>query len=209
VVNHPAVTSAIVGPRTMEQLDSQLPAADVVLDQSTLDRIDDIVRPGLNLNLPTPATANRSSSPPCDAARSQGVLMQITRSSIDTQKGPADWFTGDVFIDAVAGACRHVDIRLRARPLHTPRMDGLAHASARPDDLRHGGSRHVSARGRPIEVIHPGDRVFFEPGENHGHGATPNRFMTHIAMQQNDESGSPVTWGEQVSDEQYAAAPTR
>ena len=50
VVNHPAVTSAIIGPRTMEQLDSQLPAADVVLDSATLDRIDAIVKPGVNLN---------------------------------------------------------------------------------------------------------------------------------------------------------------
>jgi aryl-alcohol dehydrogenase-like predicted oxidoreductase len=50
VVNHPGVTSAIIGPRTMEQLDSQLPAAGVVLDAATLDRIDEIVRPGVNLN---------------------------------------------------------------------------------------------------------------------------------------------------------------
>jgi aryl-alcohol dehydrogenase-like predicted oxidoreductase len=50
VVNHPSVTSAIIGPRTMEQLDSQLPAADVVLDAAMLDRIDEIVRPGVNLN---------------------------------------------------------------------------------------------------------------------------------------------------------------
>jgi aryl-alcohol dehydrogenase-like predicted oxidoreductase len=50
VVNHPAVTSAIIGPRTMEQIDSQLPAADVVLDPATLDRVDQIVRPGVNLN---------------------------------------------------------------------------------------------------------------------------------------------------------------
>ena len=50
VVNHPAVTSAIIGPRTMEQLDSQLPAADVTLEQAVLDRIDEIVRPGVNLN---------------------------------------------------------------------------------------------------------------------------------------------------------------
>jgi aryl-alcohol dehydrogenase-like predicted oxidoreductase len=50
VVNHPAVTSAIIGPRTMEQLDSQLPAADAVLNAATLDRIDEIVRPGVNLN---------------------------------------------------------------------------------------------------------------------------------------------------------------
>jgi aryl-alcohol dehydrogenase-like predicted oxidoreductase len=44
------VTSAIIGPRTMEQLESQLPAADVALDDSVLDRIDEIVRPGVNLN---------------------------------------------------------------------------------------------------------------------------------------------------------------
>ena len=50
VVNHPAVTSAIIGPRTMEQLDSQLPAADVSLDRRLLDRIDEIVQPGVNLN---------------------------------------------------------------------------------------------------------------------------------------------------------------
>src|SRR4051812_19252341 len=50
VVNHPAVTSAIVGPRTMEQLESQLPAADVKLDATLLDRIDEIVRPGVILN---------------------------------------------------------------------------------------------------------------------------------------------------------------
>jgi aryl-alcohol dehydrogenase-like predicted oxidoreductase len=50
VVNHPAVTSAIIGPRTMEQLESQLTAADVVLEAETLDRIDEIVTPGVNLN---------------------------------------------------------------------------------------------------------------------------------------------------------------
>jgi len=50
VINHPAVTSAIIGPRTMEQLDSQLPAADVTLDASLLDRVDEIVQPGVNLN---------------------------------------------------------------------------------------------------------------------------------------------------------------
>lgn len=50
VVNHPGVTSAIIGPRTMEQLDSQLPAAAAVLDTATLDRIDEIAKPGVTLN---------------------------------------------------------------------------------------------------------------------------------------------------------------
>ena len=50
VLNHPAVTAAIIGPRTMEHLKSQLPAVDVVLDEALLDRIDEIVAPGINLN---------------------------------------------------------------------------------------------------------------------------------------------------------------
>jgi aryl-alcohol dehydrogenase-like predicted oxidoreductase len=52
VIQHPGVTSAIIGPRTMEQLDSQLGAENVTLDEATLDRIDEIVPPGTNLNPP-------------------------------------------------------------------------------------------------------------------------------------------------------------
>ena len=50
VVNHPAVTSAIIGPRTLAQLASQLPATEVTLDPAILDRIDAIIKPGVNLN---------------------------------------------------------------------------------------------------------------------------------------------------------------
>ena len=49
-MNHPAVTSAIIGPRTMEHLESQLGAADVVLTPDVLDRIDEITSPGTNWN---------------------------------------------------------------------------------------------------------------------------------------------------------------
>ena len=50
VINHPAVTSAIIGPRTLEQLESQLAAADVELGDDVLDRIDEIVPPGRTVN---------------------------------------------------------------------------------------------------------------------------------------------------------------
>jgi aryl-alcohol dehydrogenase-like predicted oxidoreductase len=50
VLNHPAVTAPIIGPRTMEHLESQLAAAEVTLDDGVLDRIDEIVPPGINLN---------------------------------------------------------------------------------------------------------------------------------------------------------------
>ena len=66
VLNHPAVTSAIIGPRTVEQLDSQLTAADVVLDAAVLDRIDDIVRPGVTLN-------------PADTSYGEQVLDPVLR----------------------------------------------------------------------------------------------------------------------------------
>jgi aryl-alcohol dehydrogenase-like predicted oxidoreductase len=50
VIGHPAVTAAIIGPRTMEQLESQLGAAELALDDALLDRIDEIVPPGRTLN---------------------------------------------------------------------------------------------------------------------------------------------------------------
>ena len=50
VIRHPAVTAAIIGPRTMEQLESQLGAAEVTLSDDVLDRIDEIVAPGFNVN---------------------------------------------------------------------------------------------------------------------------------------------------------------
>ena len=67
------------------------------------------------------------------------------------------------------------------------------------------GIGRCQRRGGPIEEIRPGDRVFFEPGEDHWHGAAPDRFMAHLAIQEADDSGSPVTWGAHVTDAEYTA----
>jgi len=56
--------------------------------------------------------------------------------------------------------------------------------------------------GEPIEKIRPGDVVWFSPGEKHWHGATPNKGMTHIAIQEKKD-GKVVDWMEHVSDDQY------
>ena len=133
--------------------------------------------------------------------------MEITRSSIDTQKGPADWFTGDVYIDAVAAPSH--GSRVSARAVHfTPgaRTAWHTHPHGQTIFVTEGVGR-CQREGGPIEVIRPGDRVFFEPGENHWHGATATRLMTHIAMQLADESGSPVSWGRHVADDEYAQPP--
>jgi aryl-alcohol dehydrogenase-like predicted oxidoreductase len=50
VINHPGVTAAIIGPRTMEQLEAFIPAADITLSTDVLDRVDDIVAPGVTVN---------------------------------------------------------------------------------------------------------------------------------------------------------------
>ena len=132
--------------------------------------------------------------------------MQITRSSIETAKGPADWFTGDVYIDAVAAPAPPA--RTAAALVHfTPgaRTAWHTHPLGQTIFVTEGVGR-CQREGGDVETIRPGDRVFFEPGENHWHGAAPNRFMVHNAMQQNDESGSPVSWGEHVTDEQYGGS---
>jgi len=64
VLSHPAITSAIIGPRTMEQLDGQLAAADVVLEPAVLDRIDEIVAPGTTVNPVDNSFDNPALKPP-------------------------------------------------------------------------------------------------------------------------------------------------
>src|SRR6201987_3998351 len=132
-------------------------------------------------------------------------LMQITRSSIDTQKGPRESFTGDVYVDAAAAPSGPA--RTGVAIVHfTPgaRTAWHTHPLGQTIFVTEGVGL-CQREGGPVEEIRPGDRVFFEPGENHWHGAAPDRFMAHIAIQEVDESGSPVTWGRHVSDEEYGA----
>src|SRR3989440_2638404 len=133
--------------------------------------------------------------------------MQITRGGIKTGRGPTDWFTGDVYVDAVAVPSD--GSRLSASSVHfTPgaRTAWHIHPNGQTIYVTEGVGL-TQRRGGPIEVIRPGDRVFFEPGEDHWHGAAADRFMTHLAMLEVDNQGSPVTWGEHVTDEEYGAAP--
>ena len=64
------------------------------------------------------------------------------------------------------------------------------------------GSGLAQRWGGPIEVIHPGDVIWFPPGEKHWHGAAPTAAMTHIAIQEELE-GKTSDWLEHVTDEQY------
>jgi quercetin dioxygenase-like cupin family protein len=134
--------------------------------------------------------------------------MQVTRNSLDTTPGPSDWFTGAVYIDTVATPS--APSRVAAVMVHfTPGARTAWHTHP------FGQTIHVTQgvgacqrRGGPIEVIRAGDSVYFEPGEDHWHGAAATRFMTHIAIQEADESGTFVTWGKHVTDAEYAQAPS-
>ena len=133
--------------------------------------------------------------------------MQVTKSSIDTRQGPSDWFAGAVYLDQVAAPAG--SSRVSASCVHfTPgaRTAWHRHPNGQTIYVTEGVGL-AQHRGGPVEVIRPGDRVFFEPGEEHWHGAAPNRYMTHIAIQEVDADGHPAAWGDHVTDEEYGAAP--
>jgi quercetin dioxygenase-like cupin family protein len=134
--------------------------------------------------------------------------MQITRNTLETTPGPGEWFTGAVYIDTLATPSG--PSRLAAASVHFApgaRTAWHTHPNGQTIYVTEGVGL-CQRRGGEIEVIRPGERVFFEPGEEHWHGAAPDRFMTHVAMHEVDEEGSPVTWGKQVTDEEYGAAPS-
>ena len=129
--------------------------------------------------------------------------MKIIRSgSLPSIRGPEDWFTGTVRIDApfqatepaaVGGAT--VTFEPGARTAwHTHPLGQTLIITA--------GLGWVQREGGPVEEIRPGDVVWFPPGLKHWHGATPTTALTHIAIQEALD-GRNVDWMEKVSDEQY------
>lgn len=131
--------------------------------------------------------------------------MDITRAgATPSSRGPAEYFTGTVRIDPLfsppeparaAGAL--VTFEPGARTAwHTHPLGQTIIVTT--------GCGWAQREGGPVEVIRPGDVVWFPPGEKHWHGATATTAMSHIAVQEKQD-GSPVTWLEQVSDKQYRA----
>jgi quercetin dioxygenase-like cupin family protein len=133
--------------------------------------------------------------------------MKITRNTRPTTTGPQEWFTGTVYIDHLTTPT--APSRLGAAHVHfTPGARTAWHTHPFGQTLWvTEGVGLCQREGGPVEIIQPGDTVSFEAGENHWHGAAPDRFMVHVAMQEADDSGSPVTWGRHVTDEEYGQQP--
>ena len=131
--------------------------------------------------------------------------MQITRSgSQPSGKGPAEYFTGVVRVDPVFQAPNPARVS-GASVTFEPGARTAWHTHPLGQTLIViAGSGSVQREGGSIEEIHPGDVIWFPPGEKHWHGASPTTAMTHIAIQE-QLNGKAVDWLEKVSDEQYGA----
>ncbi|HWC38842.1 MAG TPA: cupin domain-containing protein [Acidimicrobiales bacterium] len=115
-----------------------------------------------------------------------------------TVKGPAEWFTGDVFIDAVAQG--HGATPTSVAFVHfTPGARTAWHSHSVGQTLYViEGEGRVQSRDEPVVIIRPGDVVFTPGDEWHWHGAAHNHLMTHLAVSEGD-----VEWGDHVTDAQY------
>src|SRR5262245_26827953 len=129
--------------------------------------------------------------------------MDIRRAgSQPSGKGPADWFTGTVRLDPLFSAPAPARVAGAAVTFEPgARTAWHTHPLGQTLLVTFGVGR-AQRDGGPIEEIHPGDVIWFAPGEKHWHGASPTTAMTHIAIQEVLD-GKAVEWLEQVSDAQY------
>ncbi|PTM93001.1 (R)-mandelonitrile lyase [Streptomyces sp. VMFN-G11Ma] len=131
--------------------------------------------------------------------------MHITRNHPGTQQGPAENFTGSVWLDEIAAP--PAPSRLR---MFNVRFAPGAHTAWHRHP--HGQVLHVlegeglvQRKGADVEAIRAGDTVWIEPDEWHLHGAGPRTFMTHLAVVEAAADGTTTQWDAHVGPEEYAA----
>jgi quercetin dioxygenase-like cupin family protein len=133
--------------------------------------------------------------------------MELVPSAGQSAQGPPDWFTGHVLMDTIrtpddqsAIGCAHVRFSPGGRTVwHSHPLGQTLYVTD--------GIGLVCRRGGSPVEIRPGDVVHIAPDEEHWHGATPDRFMAHVAIQEADHQGQVVTWLEPVTEQDYRAAP--
>ncbi len=118
------------------------------------------------------------------------------------REGPSEWFTGSVWMLEIVEA----PTRLRAhRVTFSPRARTAWHSHPLGQALEIvSGHARIGRRDGAVEVLSTGDVVWFEPDELHWHGATEDGPMVHLALQEADDEGVTASWGEHVSDDEYA-----
>ena len=124
---------------------------------------------------------------------------------MEPRRGPTEWFTGTVWMDAA--------------PADSPSSAGvfrvLFEPGARTNWHTHPegqilyvitGTGRAQREGDLVVEIGPGDVVYFAPGEKHWHGAGPDAFMVHVAVNPASASEGGTDWMEPVTDEEYYSA---
>jgi quercetin dioxygenase-like cupin family protein len=127
--------------------------------------------------------------------------MKITKAgSAASAKGPAEYFTGSVRVDAPFSGSGNLSA---ATVTFEPGARTAWHTHPLGQTLLVvAGLGRVQREGGPVEEIRPGDIVWFEPSEKHWHGASPEVAMSHVAIAEALD-GKAVDWMEQVTDEDY------
>lgn len=133
--------------------------------------------------------------------------MQIIRAgTTPSAEGNAAYFTGRVRLDPLIASELTGRISSAAVTFEPgARTAWHSHPAGQMLIVTQGVGR-VQREGGPVEVIRPGDVVWFAPGEKHWHGAAPGNGMTHIAVHE-VVNGSAVTWMEPVSEAEYTTEP--
>ncbi|MEQ8902492.1 MAG: cupin domain-containing protein [Roseovarius sp.] len=130
--------------------------------------------------------------------------MQIVRTQdVTSKQADAAYFTGRVWQEPVVETpepARVRALRVTFEPgartaWHTHPLGQTLHVLS--------GVGLIGTRDGTVEEIHAGDTVWIPPGEEHWHGATPDRMMCHMAIQE-AQDGRVADWLEQVSDADYA-----
>lgn len=129
--------------------------------------------------------------------------MRITTSAdaktVPGSAGADDHFAGEAWIDHLVVPSDHANLSVQS-VYFTPGSHTAWHMHPNGQVLHIlGGEGRIQTRGGDVRTLRPGDTVTAAPGEWHWHGAALAASMTMFAVQQPDEAGSVVEWGEQVA----------
>lgn len=124
-----------------------------------------------------------------------------------TSKGPAEWFSGDVYPTLLLSGSGQSRVRI-ASVHFTPGAHTAWHSHAVGQNLHIvEGTAKIQERGGPVQTLHPGDTVYTAPGVEHWHGAAADSFMVHLAIwEAPDDGGTETNWGEHVTANEYGQA---
>lgn len=131
-------------------------------------------------------------------------MRVVLFEDVQARRGPEEWFAGTVWMEASPADAAEPDasvFRVSFEPgartnWHTHPEGQILHILT--------GTARVQREGGRVVSLSPGDVVYFSPGERHWHGAAPDSFMVHLALNPATSSDGGTSWQEPVTEEEYA-----